>query len=508
MAIKDFAVRVGHEEIGRILNLKENLNQKELLLSYAPHYEQLGWALVAMKAPEGTPLDLDLNRPAEDWAQQLSDAGADQFQVNIGIRTGKASRLLVLEVNKGEGALSLDQCGDWRADCVAETGGCREQHYYFLPPEGQNPPSFFLAPQVLIYGEGGMVLTPPSLEPQAREPWRWLRPPWENPPQPPKPAVWQFLKDYLPAAMVTPEVPSWTEIYRVIASHGAVLQSLLVPPTSQDDYYQTILKTALAVGLRESSVLLGLLWHAPHGGGRHNPDKWDYFQQLVTQARAKPDGYPWLPALPARLDGSDPHQIAPAPGNPSPAAMPPGMDALDMLAGGGPADLGLQDKDGASAPRFDQSVSGQFFQLLAGLGEKVIMESCRYEAMLGGLNTKAGDIGRLVSQWEQCFAGSSPPTAESEPKPPAGTVEFGWDSVVNVNAYKKQQATEIQAAAADFLTRNPDLAGDRHKVQMVIFCLKNYITINPEYAALPFREKLDRAGGMARGFLQMKGTAS
>ncbi len=508
MAIKDFAVRVGQEEIGRILNLKENLNQKELLLSYAPHYRKLGWALVAMKAPAGTPLDLDLSRPAEEWARQLSEAGADQFQVNLGIRTGKVSKLLVLEVNKGEGALSLDQYGDWRAECVSETGGCREQHYYFLPSGGQNPPSFFLAPQVLIYGEGGMVLTPPSLEPRAREPWRWLLPPWENPPQPPKPAVWQFLKDYLPAAMVTPEAPSWTEIYQAIASHGSVLQALLSPSPSQDDYYQTILKTALGVGLRDPSVLLGLLWHAPHGGGRHNPDKWDYFQQLVTQARTKPDGYPWLPALPARLDGSDPLQIASAPGSPSPAAMSPDMDALDMLAGGGPADLGLQDKDGASAPRFDQSVSGQFFQLLAGLGEKVITESCRYEAMLGGLKTKAGDIDRLVSQWEQWFAGSSPPSgAEAEPKSTAGTVEFGWDSVVNGNVYKKQQAMEIQAAAADFLTRNPDLAGDRHKVQMVVFCLKNYITINPEYAGLPFREKLERAGGMARGFLQMKGTA-
>ncbi|MFA5110665.1 MAG: hypothetical protein WC443_04590, partial [Desulfobaccales bacterium] len=151
------------------------------------------------------------------------------------------------------------------------------------------------------------------------------------------------------------------------------------------------------------------------------------------------------------------------------------------------------------------SVSGQFFQLLAGLGEKVIMESCRYEAMLGGLNGKAGDLDRLVSQWEQWFTGSVPSTPELEQKPAAGTVEFGWDSVININACKKQQAMDIQAAAADFLTRNPDLARDRDKVQMVVFCLKNYISINPENAGLPFREKLDRAGDMARGFLQMKG---
>ena len=163
MASKDFSVRVGKEEIGRIFNLKENLDLKDLLVTYAPHYQQMGWVLVGIKSAEGAPLELDLSQPAELWARQLSEMGADQGQINIGIRTGKASNLLVLEVNKGEGALSLDQWGDWRSDCVAEMGGCREQHYYALPPEVQTPPSFFLAPQVLIYGEGGLVLVPPSL---------------------------------------------------------------------------------------------------------------------------------------------------------------------------------------------------------------------------------------------------------------------------------------------------------------------------------------------------------
>ena len=169
MASKDFPVRVGQEEIGRILNLKENLDLKDLLVTYIPYYQQLGWVLVGMKSPEGTPLELDFSQPEELWSQQLSDPDANETQINLGIRTGRASNLLVLEVNKGEGALSLDQCGEWRANCIAEMGGFREQHYFALPPEVQTPPSFFLAPQVLIYGEGGLVLAPPSLEPQARE---------------------------------------------------------------------------------------------------------------------------------------------------------------------------------------------------------------------------------------------------------------------------------------------------------------------------------------------------
>jgi hypothetical protein len=497
LAIKEFSVRVGEEEIGRILNLKENLNQNELLLSYAPRYQNLGWVLVGMKVPDGTPLDLDLSQPAELWSQQLSESDADLVKMNLGIRTGKASGLLVLEVTKGEGVLSLDQLGEWRADCVAEMGGCREQHYYVLPPEEKSPPSNFLAPQVMIYGEGGMVLVPPSMEPQAREPWRWVSPPWETPPQPPKPAVWQFLKEHVPAGTVEPEVPSWGAIYQVIAKHSTLLKALLVPTKSQDAYYQGILRSALQSGFQEPAFLLGLLWHAPHGEARHNPDKQEYFQKLIDAAQAQTDAAVQVPALPATLDDKS---------WPDVADPPAGMEALELFADSGLGGPGRREPGEAPAQRFDKSISGQFFQLLAGLGEKVIMESCRYEAMLAGLKSKAGDIDGLVSHWEQQFGGEASEGSESDPKALTSTVEFDWDSMINVSAYKRQQALEIQAAASDFLAQNPDLAGDRHKVQMVIFCLKNYISINPEYAGLPFREKLDRAGIMARGFFRARGT--
>jgi hypothetical protein len=504
LASKDFSVRVGQEEIGRIFNLKENLDLKDLLVTYAPHYQQLGWVLVGMKSPEGTPLEFDLSQPAELWSQQLSEMGADQGQINIGIRTGKASKLLVLEVNRGEGALSLDQCGEWRADCVAEMGGCREQHYYALPLEAKTPPSFFLAPQVLIYGEGGLVLAPPSLEPQGREPWRWVRPPWEAPPLPPKPAVWQFIKEYIPDAMAKPEVQSWTEIYRIIAPHGCMLKALLVPPASQDEYYQGIINTALGLGFRDPALLFSLLWHAPHGEARQNPEKRDYLQALAAKARNRQEGGASGPGLPARIDGGAwPEKPA---GCLSTAAPAP-QDVLDMLSGSVPTDPGQREKGAASSPQFDQSVSGQYFQLLAGLGEKVIMESCRHEAMQTGGRHPAGEIDNLVSQWEHHFAGSSPNPPEPGHKPTGTTMELNWDGLVGQNSNKNRQIQKIQAAAGDFLNQNPDLAVDRHKVQMVVFCLKNYISLNPENAALPFREKLDRAGTMAREFFRIRGEA-
>ena len=72
---KNFSVRLGQEEVGRIFNLKENLDLKDLLVTYAPHYQRLGWVLVGIKSPEGAPLELDLGQPAESWARQLSEMG-------------------------------------------------------------------------------------------------------------------------------------------------------------------------------------------------------------------------------------------------------------------------------------------------------------------------------------------------------------------------------------------------------------------------------------------------
>jgi hypothetical protein len=331
------------------------------------------------------------------------------------------------------------------------------------------------------------------LEPQSREPWRWIKPPWESQPLPPKPAVWQFLKEYIPAALVKPEEQSWEDIYRMIAPHSDMLKALLMPPTSQDAYYQGIIKTALGLGFKDPALLFGLLWHAPHGEARQKPERRNYLQALVDTARDRQAGAAPLPGLPARMSGGTLLETA------SPATRL-GPDVLEMFSDSQLADPGRD--EAAPATHFDQSVSGQFFQLLAGLGEKVIMESCRYEAMVTGVRQQAGDIENLVSQWEQYFAGSSPNLPGQGEKPTGTTVEFNWDAVVGQNSDKRSHIQAIQSAAGDFLSHNPDLAGDRHKVQMVVFCLKNYISINPDNAALPFREKLDRAGIMAREFFR------
>jgi hypothetical protein len=492
MSSKELAVRIGHDEIGRILDLKERIDHHGLWVDFAERYRSLGWVLVAMDARGKAELSLDFSQPREVWSQKLADLGLEDIQLNVGIRTGKASRLLILEVNKGEGALSLDQMGEWRSECVAEVGNSREQHYYALPPERLAPPSFFLAPQVLIYGEGGLVLAPPSIEPQGRDPWRWRRPPWENPPQHPKPAVWQFIRNHAsPSAApgAEPQVLPWEDVYRNISPYGLVLKALLVPAPSVEAYYYGVLTTALGVGLKDPEVLLSLLWHAPHGDCRTRSGRWEYLQDLVAATPMVPLG--------ANASAGLDH----APDVPAAIAALGTWSFPDRAWAEGGQDL---PGAGTSPEWYDPSVSGQFFKLLAGLGEKVIMESCRYQALRSGKEIEPGELQRRAREWDQRFCPPGLP-APKEPEAASGSDDIAqaWASVLPAQL-QQSQLQEVQAAAQDFLDQNPEWAEDRQTILMVIFCLKNYIAINPEYAVLPFREKLERAGKMARVFLWQK----
>ncbi|MGD0971277.1 MAG: hypothetical protein ABSA04_07755 [Desulfobaccales bacterium] len=502
MVAKEFTIRLGQDEIGYILDRKENLDHHGQLWDHMSRYRALGWTQAVISVRDGADLELDLNQPKELWWQQLADLGLDGVQVNLAVRTGRPSRLLVLEVNKGEGTLSLDLLGDWRAQCVAELGNRREQHYYALPPEKQPPASFFSAREVSIYGEEGLVLAPPSIEPEAWEPWRWVKPPWESPPQPPKAAVWQFLREQQgKTEPESQELLSWEEVYRAIVSHEVVLKALLAPPAAMGKYYRDILMAYLAVGLRDRQLLLGLLWHAPHGDARINGKRWQYLQSLLAGDQLLAPGFgteagAWAAGLASPGEGwpaPEPHALAPA--------------GFHSLAGGG-EDLTLQllgarDPE-PSRPMFEKSVSEEFFQLLGALGEQVIAEGFRQETILSGLQAKTLELDRAAAEIEQCFA--SPATGSPEargfsPAPDRGPLEFLWAASMAPQRQKTMKLQEVKSTIQDFLSKNPDLAEYQDKVQMVFFCLKNCVSINPDFAGLSFLDKLEKAGQMSRSFL-------
>jgi hypothetical protein len=276
--------RIQEEEFCRILDLRKNLQSNDVLIQYLSQYLSLGWHLAAVNSQNRVNQSLDFQEPKATWSQKLIEMSLDGIELNVGVRAGSASGLLIIEVQK-QGRVFPFRRGDWSSECVAEAGAQFEQHYYALPEGWLFPASFMLEPfEVKVFGEGNLVMAPPSLEPRTQANWRWLKPPWDYAPSQPPPVlrkIFEFAAPGQEAALATPVIPAWEEIYPAIASHPILLQALMNPAPSPESYYQHLLAAAREVGLQESQVLLGLLWHAPLGDARERPQGWKYLQELL-----------------------------------------------------------------------------------------------------------------------------------------------------------------------------------------------------------------------------------
>jgi len=85
-------------------------------------------------------------------------------------------------------------------------------------------------------------------------------------------------------------VPPWAEVYPSITGYPAVLQALLAPAATPEKYYKALLNSARQAGLEDQQTLLGLLWHAPLGGGGQQPQRREYFQRLISQSQIEQSG--------------------------------------------------------------------------------------------------------------------------------------------------------------------------------------------------------------------------
>ncbi len=130
-------------------------------------------------------------------AHGLKDASKDAAQIkswfqqwpetNVGIVTGQASGLLVLDVDGEDGKASLQALtamhGALPKTLCAMTGRTGEDgnrkgcHYYFRAPAGEliRNSAGNLGKGLDIRGEGGYVVAPPSLHPSGRL-YQWLAP--------------------------------------------------------------------------------------------------------------------------------------------------------------------------------------------------------------------------------------------------------------------------------------------------------------------------------------------
>jgi hypothetical protein len=256
-------------------------------------------------------------------------------------------------VNPAFGKEFLDSLGDWRSPCIARAGDTWENHFLVLPqtwcfsPGHDNDADD--AP-LSVVGPGRVVAVPPSGDPSSQEAWGWLQHPWEQPPGHPTPGLLLLLEEggYISRKSFLSErdLPTWEDIFPSICHSSKLLQALLASVATSEFYYRTILDEALQAGFRDPRMLQGLLWNAPHGEMRQDPEglhklsRWAAeIQKLLSAGALKaeswsPDGEPFLGGSPhaASKPGRETHTPG-LRGRPATPSSPEGLrNDLDFLA--------------------------------------------------------------------------------------------------------------------------------------------------------------------------------
>jgi hypothetical protein len=144
---------------------------RELALKYV----RRGWSIIRIaeksKLPEGAWAGATETRMPAALTQTFP------LHLNIGIVTGKISRLAVIDFDPGKGATAEVQeafLAKHPTDLTVRTG-TGGLHAYYTFPEDTVPPrnsASILGPGVDVRGEGGMVVAPPSIHPNGN-PYEW-----------------------------------------------------------------------------------------------------------------------------------------------------------------------------------------------------------------------------------------------------------------------------------------------------------------------------------------------
>lgn len=138
----------------------------ETALSYAEN----GWLVFPLKPRDKKPITPRGFKDASCDPAAVRAWWRDEPKANIGVVTGRANGIVVIDFDPKNGADVRTFCEEY-ADALRGlrfgrvATGSGGQHWYFAYPEQDFPSCIGLLPGVDVKSDGGYVLAPPSIHP-------------------------------------------------------------------------------------------------------------------------------------------------------------------------------------------------------------------------------------------------------------------------------------------------------------------------------------------------------
>lgn len=206
----------------------------------ALRYLSYGWSVIPIRPREKRPLIqwqiYQAEHPSVDQVKSWFD---EHPEANVGVVTGSISGLVVLDVDSAHGGdeslIELEQQHGALPHTVESLTGGGGRHIYFRHPSGIIHNRVGLAPGIDLRGDGGLIVTPPSIHPSGRKYY------WEVSHHP----------DETPVAGMPPWLLSLAQAHEAPKGHTL-------------HHWRNLVREGVAEGERNSSLasLAGhLLWH-------------------------------------------------------------------------------------------------------------------------------------------------------------------------------------------------------------------------------------------------------
>lgn len=215
--------------------------------------KELGWAVFPLKPGLKAPLTEHGLLDATTLPDQITEWWTKHPAANIGIATGEASDIVVVDVDGPQGEDALAAFGDLPRCPSSSTG--KGRHLIFArPAAGLRNSAGKLGPQLDTRGDGGYIVAPPSVHPSGAV-YRWLDglDPRRVSPPPLPAAILSRLTDPLlsrgPLTLVTDGTPP---TYRTAAEIPLAEQ---IPEGQRNTWLAEYVGRLLAKGLGELETL-------------------------------------------------------------------------------------------------------------------------------------------------------------------------------------------------------------------------------------------------------------